>query len=213
MQNAQDEWLDWRCAALRKFYGEVARRIAQKRPDLRLVLTMYEPMFYQVLADPELLNDPDPSAKSTEKAGWTPNSTATCRTWFSTGRSTRPIIDGTASTGGQPNVFLRSATSASIREPTRAGPSAGTPGSTSTIATGKTRSGETDGRPSGQRTPMARFDPQSDHALRDGILPDPACLCRHYEFHQRRFPDRHPRHGTPTSRVLPSLPRTAGEAV
>ena len=72
MKNAQDEWLDWRCAALRRFYGEVAERLARKRPDLRLVLTMYEPMFYQVLADPELLNDPDPIRKINRQAGLDP---------------------------------------------------------------------------------------------------------------------------------------------
>ena len=69
MKNAQDKWLDWRCSAIHQFYGEVAQRIAKKRPDLRLVLTMYEPLFHQVLADPNLLNEPDPIRKINREGG------------------------------------------------------------------------------------------------------------------------------------------------
>lgn len=72
MKNAQEKWLDWRCAAIHRLYGEVAQRLAKKRPDLRLVLTMYEPLFHQVLADSNLLNEPDPIRKINREGGLDP---------------------------------------------------------------------------------------------------------------------------------------------
>ena len=59
MANARQQWIDWRCRALRAFYGEVAERLAAKRPDLRLVLTMYRPVFRDVVDDPSVLQTED----------------------------------------------------------------------------------------------------------------------------------------------------------
>lgn len=72
MKNARDKWLDWRCAAIRKFYGEVAERLARRRPDLRLVLAMYEPVFHQVLANPNLMNEADPIREINREGGLDP---------------------------------------------------------------------------------------------------------------------------------------------
>ena len=52
MANAREKWIDWRCRALREFYGEVAERLAKKRPDLKLVLAMYRPVFRDVVPGP-----------------------------------------------------------------------------------------------------------------------------------------------------------------
>ena len=52
MANAREKWIDWRCHAIRQFYGEVAHRLAKKRPDLRLVLAMYRPVFRDVVPQP-----------------------------------------------------------------------------------------------------------------------------------------------------------------
>ncbi|MDA3926973.1 MAG: LamG domain-containing protein [Kiritimatiellae bacterium] len=52
MANAREDWIDWRCRSLRSFYGEVAEHLAAKRPDLRLVLTMYRPVFRDIVPTP-----------------------------------------------------------------------------------------------------------------------------------------------------------------
>ena len=52
MGNAREKWIDWRCRAIRQFYGEVAQRLVQRRPDLRLVLAMYRPVFRDVVPQP-----------------------------------------------------------------------------------------------------------------------------------------------------------------
>ena len=52
MKNAREPWIDWRCKALRAFYGEVAAKLADRRPDLNLVLTLYRPVFRDVYPEP-----------------------------------------------------------------------------------------------------------------------------------------------------------------
>jgi len=43
MQHARDAWIDWRCRAIHALYAEVARKLRDRRPDLRLVLNVYRP--------------------------------------------------------------------------------------------------------------------------------------------------------------------------
>ncbi len=59
MANAREPWIAWRCRALRAFYGEVAERLARKRPDLRLVLAMYRPVFRDVVPEPGTVGEGD----------------------------------------------------------------------------------------------------------------------------------------------------------
>ncbi|MFO7936994.1 MAG: hypothetical protein R6V06_05225 [Kiritimatiellia bacterium] len=51
-ENALEPWTDWRCKVLRAFYGEIAARLADKRPDLKLVLALYRPVFRDIYPDP-----------------------------------------------------------------------------------------------------------------------------------------------------------------
>ncbi|MDD4540030.1 MAG: hypothetical protein PHT80_13525 [Lentisphaeria bacterium] len=44
MAHAREEWIDWRCQALAEFYGRIAERLRQARPDLRLVICNLGPM-------------------------------------------------------------------------------------------------------------------------------------------------------------------------
>lgn len=44
MANAREEWIDWRCQALAEFYGRIAERLRQARPDLRLLVCNLGPM-------------------------------------------------------------------------------------------------------------------------------------------------------------------------
>jgi hypothetical protein len=44
MANARDEWTDWRCREIARFYKQIAARLAQARPDLRLVLSLLTPL-------------------------------------------------------------------------------------------------------------------------------------------------------------------------
>jgi len=43
MANARDEWIAWRCRAMHAFYERIARRMRERRPDLKLILTLYRP--------------------------------------------------------------------------------------------------------------------------------------------------------------------------
>ncbi|MEW6359477.1 MAG: LamG domain-containing protein [Planctomycetota bacterium] len=43
MANAKEQWIDWRCRAIHEYYMRIARKLAAKRPDLRLVLNLYIP--------------------------------------------------------------------------------------------------------------------------------------------------------------------------
>lgn len=40
-ENAKKEWVDFRCAKLAEFYGKVAKRLADRRPDLRLIVNSF----------------------------------------------------------------------------------------------------------------------------------------------------------------------------
>lgn len=59
MANAPEPWIDWRCRALRAFYGEVAERIGKERPGLRLVLAMYRPVYRDVVPEPGFVGPDD----------------------------------------------------------------------------------------------------------------------------------------------------------
>jgi hypothetical protein len=43
MQSAREAWIDWRCRAIHDYYASLARRMAARRPDLRLILNLYVP--------------------------------------------------------------------------------------------------------------------------------------------------------------------------
>ncbi len=43
MANARDAWIAWRCKALYGFYDLIAQKLRRRRPDLKLVLTLYRP--------------------------------------------------------------------------------------------------------------------------------------------------------------------------
>ncbi|MDX2344333.1 MAG: hypothetical protein QNL26_10815, partial [Acidimicrobiia bacterium] len=43
MENAQDEWIQWRCERIAEYYGKVAEILRDKRKDLQLVVTILEP--------------------------------------------------------------------------------------------------------------------------------------------------------------------------
>ncbi|MBQ2336999.1 MAG: hypothetical protein II381_11840, partial [Victivallales bacterium] len=51
MANAKDQWIDFRCRELAKFYKKIAAMIANARPDLRLVLTSFNGMTFMDDAD------------------------------------------------------------------------------------------------------------------------------------------------------------------
>jgi hypothetical protein len=72
MANAREPWIDWRCRALREFYGDVAERLAKKRPDLRLVLTMYRPVFRDVVPQPGTVGPGDSVRQINREGGLDP---------------------------------------------------------------------------------------------------------------------------------------------
>ncbi len=43
MANARDKWIDWRCAKIADWYKAIAKKMAAKRPDLKLSLCSYNP--------------------------------------------------------------------------------------------------------------------------------------------------------------------------
>jgi hypothetical protein len=43
MENAQQAWIDWRCQKIHEYYATLARRLAARRPDLRLIVNLYVP--------------------------------------------------------------------------------------------------------------------------------------------------------------------------
>ncbi|MBL9179594.1 MAG: LamG domain-containing protein [Verrucomicrobiaceae bacterium] len=43
MANAKERWLQWRCEKIADYYGEAARVLRSRRPDLQLVLSMWVP--------------------------------------------------------------------------------------------------------------------------------------------------------------------------
>lgn len=44
MANAKEQWIDWRCRAVAKFYVQIAERLRAARPDLRLNICNFSPM-------------------------------------------------------------------------------------------------------------------------------------------------------------------------
>lgn len=65
MANARDEWVDWRCRELARFYKQIAERLAQARPDLRLVLTLLTPLNHRgesSYCDPHFVNNQNKQA-------------------------------------------------------------------------------------------------------------------------------------------------------
>ncbi len=47
LENAQEEWIDWRCRKFAEFYRGLAEKLARVRPDLRLVLNCKIAIAYQ----------------------------------------------------------------------------------------------------------------------------------------------------------------------
>jgi len=43
LANARDRWIQWRCGKIADYYGEAARMLRGRRPDLQLVLSMWVP--------------------------------------------------------------------------------------------------------------------------------------------------------------------------
>ncbi|NOZ24433.1 MAG: LamG domain-containing protein [Planctomycetes bacterium] len=43
MKNAKEKWIAWRCRKIHEYYTQIARKLTQKRPDLRLILNLYTP--------------------------------------------------------------------------------------------------------------------------------------------------------------------------
>jgi len=43
MSNARDKWIDWRCEKIAEWYKNIAKRMAAKRPDLKLAIYSYNP--------------------------------------------------------------------------------------------------------------------------------------------------------------------------
>jgi hypothetical protein len=43
MENAREKWIQWRCRKIHDYYAQIARKLAAKRPDLRLILNLYTP--------------------------------------------------------------------------------------------------------------------------------------------------------------------------
>jgi hypothetical protein len=43
MENSREQWIDWRCRAIHGYYVSLARRLAARRPDLRLIVNLYVP--------------------------------------------------------------------------------------------------------------------------------------------------------------------------
>jgi hypothetical protein len=43
MENAKNEWIQWRCERIAEYYGKVAEILQDKREDLQLVVTILEP--------------------------------------------------------------------------------------------------------------------------------------------------------------------------
>ena len=59
MANARDEWTDWRCREIARFYKQISARLTQARPDLRLVLTLLTPLNHRgesSYSDPHFVN-------------------------------------------------------------------------------------------------------------------------------------------------------------
>jgi len=59
MANAREEWTNWRCREIARFYKQIAARLAQARPDLRLVLTLLTPLNHRGKSsydDPHFVN-------------------------------------------------------------------------------------------------------------------------------------------------------------
>ncbi|HCE44207.1 MAG TPA: hypothetical protein DET40_11725 [Lentisphaeria bacterium] len=52
MANARNEWIQWRCAKIADWYKAVAKRMAAKRPDLKLSLFSYNPTISDHSGDP-----------------------------------------------------------------------------------------------------------------------------------------------------------------
>ena len=75
MANAKDQWIDFRCRELAKFYKKIAAMIANARPDLRLVLTSFNGMTFMDDAD---YRSPEHTINSARAGGLDPKYFTDC---------------------------------------------------------------------------------------------------------------------------------------
>ncbi|MCR4575488.1 MAG: LamG domain-containing protein [Lentisphaeria bacterium] len=73
--NTKDQWIDFRCRELANFYKKIAARLAQARPDLRLVLTTFNGMTF---IDDNDFRSPDHTINADRAGGLDPKYYTDC---------------------------------------------------------------------------------------------------------------------------------------
>ena len=66
---ARDRWIEWRCRALHAFYERIAEKLRRRRPDLKLILTLYRPNKRDIVGDARFNNVRDYVAQINRESG------------------------------------------------------------------------------------------------------------------------------------------------
>ena len=69
MANARDEWIAWRCRAIHKIYEQIAEKLRDRRPDLKLVLTLYRPNMLDIMPHDRFESEADYVSQINRESG------------------------------------------------------------------------------------------------------------------------------------------------